>query len=323
MAAGGSDSTLAEFRLIQRFFQRDSHASGDVVIGIGDDAAVTRPPSGCELVTATDSLVQGTHFLADAPAESIGHRVLAVNLSDLAAMGAAPHWATLALSLPEVDETWLQGFAEGFFALADRCNVRLIGGDTVKGPCAATVTIQGSVASGAAIRRSGAQVGDLVFVSGVPGAAAAGRRLLATKTGHRLCKHFEFPEPRLQLGRSLVGTATAMIDISDGLYADVGHLLAASKVGARLCIDAIDLTELTAAGFDDAESVELALAGGEDYELAFTAPAAARGRVEQLAQAQDISLAVLGEVTAGETVSWLQDDVILPCPTTAFRHFEG
>ena len=280
-----------EFDLIRRWFATGSGARAGftpgergVVLGIGDDAALLELPEGHELVAATDTVVAGVHFPHDCPPRAIGHRALAVNLSDLAAMGAEPRWALLALTLPEEDPRWLDEFAAGFHALADRSCCALVGGDTTRGPLAITVTALGSVPRGTALRRAGARVGDAVCVSGSLGDAAAGLRLFqgrySTRTTgvHPLLLRFELPEPRLALGDALRGIATACIDVSDGLLADLGHVLEASGVGATVDADAVPISVPMELAIPAADHRELALAGGDDYELAFTcAPGAVDG----------------------------------------------
>ena len=274
---------LGEFDLIERYFTRRG-GRGDVLLGVGDDAALLQVPPGQVLVAAVDTLVEGRHFLPDAPPESIGHQALAVNLSDLAAMGATPAWALLSLSLPEANEAWLSGFAAGLYALADRFGVALVGGDTVRGPRVVTITALGFVEPGQALRRSGASPGDLVYVSGWPGEAAAGlealRRGDALGPDDPLVRRYRFAEPRLALGRDLRGRATAAMDVSDGLLGDLQKLCASSGVGAQLDLECLpmskELTRRHAAG----ECERLVLSGGDDYELLFTVPADRAAAIE-------------------------------------------
>ena len=229
---------MDESTLISTYFDRRRDRRKDVILGIGDDAAVLRPEPGFDLVVATDSIAEGTHFPPGIPAAAIGHRCLAVNLSDLAAMAAEPLWCTLALSLPQADPAWVGEFATGLFALADRYAVSLVGGDTVRGPVGATVTILGRVRPEGAVRRSGARPGDGIWVTGHPGDAVAGRLLLAEAThgaAATVLRHrFLYPEPRVREGRMLAGLATAMLDVSDGLDDDLRKLLVASGVSAEL-----------------------------------------------------------------------------------------
>jgi thiamine-monophosphate kinase len=325
-AARGRRRSLDEFAVIERFFSRPARTRRtDVVLGIGDDAAVTRAPAGKDLVIATDTLVEGTHFTADAPARSVGHRSLAVNLSDLAAMGAEPLWATLALSVPEADADWLGEFSRGFFALARRYRVALIGGDTVAGPAGATVTVHGCVAAGRFVPRSGARPGDAMYVTGHPGDAVAGRLLLdrsrfARRGGAALIRAFLYPEPRLREGRALLGIASAMIDVSDGLHDDARKLLAASGCGADLDAGAVPVSGAMRRLFRE-ESLPLALTGGDDYELLFTVPRKLEPRLQRLAARWCCPITRLGEVTTGKAVRWHLGGRAFRVPNLTFRHF--
>jgi len=316
-----------ERALIDTFFVRRPPGSAgrrdDVVVGIGDDAAVLRFDAGYELVVATDTIVEGTHFLAGGPAAAIGHRCLAINLSDLAAMGAEPLWYSLALSLPAVDPAWLEEFARGLHALADRHGVTLIGGDTVRGPLSATVTVQGRTRPGAAVLRSGARAGDGVWVTGTPGDAVAGRLLppgAAGDAADALRGRFLYPEPRVEEGRALAGLATAMLDVSDGLDDDLGKLLAASGVGAELDAGSLPISDaLRAVRGDDA--IACALTGGDDYELCFTARAADEDRLRRLATTWPVPVTRIGTVLAGTGRRWRLGGRDLPVPDRTFRHF--
>ncbi len=320
----GATNPLTEINVIDILRQRCGGAGAGVMLGIGDDAAVTQVPAGCELVTAVDALVEGTHFLPDAPPGSIGHRCLAVNLSDLAAMGATPHWATLSLSLPAPDRAWLMAFADAFGRLAEGHNVSLIGGDTVRGPLAVSVTLLGTVPKGAAVSRSGAAAEDRIYVTGLPGRAAAGWRQGAGKLPadmsmaelYRQC--FEYPVPRVRFGIELAQLASAMIDVSDGMAPDLGRLLKASGVGA--VVDIPDLGCLQQ-DFGIATARDLFLAGGEDYELCFTAPAAADNGIAELAKRCDVPVARIGTVTAANGLRWRHNGVDISGDVPAFEHF--
>jgi thiamine-monophosphate kinase len=330
--------SLSEFRLIERLFARRGRQRDDVLLGIGDDAAVTRllpdDVGDVDLVTATDILLEGTHFLPDSSPRSVGHRSLAVNLSDLAAMGATPLWASMGLSLPAVDDKWLDEFATGFFALADTCGVELIGGDTVRGPLSVTVTVQGRVPHGQAVPRSGAASGDLLYVTGELGAAAAGRSLLVTaeesfeptQSVRAAVNKFLYPEPRLRIGGELRPLVSAMIDISDGLHADLGHLLQASDKGAVMDIDALCLpvikNEQTDPLFTQAQAIELALCGGEDYELLFTVSPENAARVHELAEGWPCRLVCIGVVKDGAGAEWLQNGEPYAVSGSGYRHFD-
>jgi thiamine-monophosphate kinase len=275
---------LGEFDLIERYFSRGG-GRRDVLLGVGDDAALLEVPPGQALVAATDTLVEGRHFLADAPAESVGHQALAVNLSDLAAMGADPAWALLSLSLPESDEAWVKSFADGLYALAERHGIALVGGDTVRGPRVVTVTALGFVEPVLALRRAGARPGDVLYVSGWPGEAAAGlealRRRPAPVPDDALVRRYRFAEPRLALGRALRGRASAAMDVSDGLLGDLQKLCAASGVGARLDLERLPVSDELARCHSPPECERLVLFGGDDYELLFTLPGADAHALEQ------------------------------------------
>ncbi len=279
---------IGEFELIERYFSGRGAARADLRLGVGDDAALVSPPPGHELVLALDTVAAGTHFPPDAPARSVGHRALAVNLSDLAAMGADPAWALLGLSLPSGDEAWVAEFAAGLDALARRHGVALAGGDTTRGPLSATVMLAGTVPAGGALLRRGARPGEDVWVSGTPGDAGAGLALLQGRLAahaearDQLLRRFLLPEPRVELGLRLRGVASACIDVSDGLLGDLGKLCAASGVGASLDARRLPLSpELAeASGFEAAAA--LALTAGDDCELLFTAPAARRSEIEAL-----------------------------------------
>jgi thiamine-monophosphate kinase len=235
-----------EFDIIAKYFDRRT-TRGDVLLGIGDDAAVLSVPADRRLVVAMDTIVEGVHFPQGTAAADIGYRALAVNLSDLAAMGAQPAWMTLSLSAPVSDAAWFEGFSRGLFELAERYHVALVGGDTVKGPLVVTVQIAGIVETDRWLTRAGARPGDLLFVSGAPGEAAAGlaaiqRTLPITSATQQLRQRFVRPEPRVSLGRQLRGIATAAMDVSDGLLTDLDKLTAASGCGARVDVDALPLS---------------------------------------------------------------------------------
>jgi len=293
-------SDLGEFELIERYFKRPALRSAGsrqppsrVALGMGDDCALLAPAPGMQLAVSTDMLVEGRHFLSTVDPVRLGHKALAVNLSDLAACGARPVAFTLSLALPTVDEPWLAGFSKGLFALADAHGCELMGGDTTRGPLTISITVFGEVPTGSALLRSGACAGDDLWVSGTLGDARLalevfrGTLTLSTDQFELARRRMEQPTPRVALGQALRGVASAAVDVSDGLIGDLGHLLAASRVGATLDADAA--VKLTAACARPADVASLstvtlrtcALAGGDDYELVFTAPVAARGAVEQ------------------------------------------
>ena len=270
------NEALNERSLIERFFKDCGARRADVAVGVGDDAALIDVPAGMQLVAKTDTLVCGNHFLPHFPADSIGHRSLAVNLSDLAAMGAEPAWALLALTLPSAEPEWLAGFASGFGALARQHNVALVGGDTTQGPLCVTVQLLGYAPRPPVMLRSGGKVGDVVFVSGTTGDSGGGLQVelgkLAGATPEAasyLRQRFMFPTPRVELGRQLRAYASACIDVSDGLLGDAGRLAAASGCGVTIDYLQVPISPALASTVGDTRARELALTGGEDYELCF------------------------------------------------------
>jgi thiamine-monophosphate kinase len=283
----------SEFDIIRKYFERPAKGA---VLGVGDDAALVRPSPGMELAIATDVLLEGRHFRAGADPRALGHKSLAVNLSDMAAMGAAPRWATLGIALPEANETWLAAFAGGLFALAERFAVELIGGDTTRGPLNICIAIIGELPPGQALLRSGAAPGDDVWVSGeLGGAALALEHPEIAPARERL----ERPEPRIALGIALRGLASAAIDVSDGFAQDLGHVLERSGCGARVEYGRLPKAAAFAALGDAALERRCVLAGGDDYELAFTAPPSKRGDIEALSQRLALPLARAGRIVAG------------------------
>jgi thiamine-monophosphate kinase len=291
-----------EFQLIDRFFCRPTLSDG-VKVGIGDDGAVLTTRGDQDLVVVTDTLVEGVHFFNDVAPADLGHKVLAVNLSDLAAMGAEPDWATLNLALPIADSNWLEEFSIGFFSLADRCHVTLVGGDTSCGPLNLTVTAGGWVPRGQALCRAGARNGDLIYVSGTVGDAALGLQLVSGTDGlsedreNRVVERLRRPEPRTLLGQALRQWATAAIDLSDGLAADLAHVAAASGgLGAvieedrlPLSVDALELRTRK-------QLIPIALGGGDDYELCFCVPPEHRGEMDILGNQLSLPLTMIGRM---------------------------
>ncbi|MGO4394619.1 thiamine-phosphate kinase [Variovorax sp. M-6] len=299
----------SEFDLIARYFTRPAQRSP---LGVGDDCALLAPAPGMQLAVSCDMLVEGRHFLSTVEPARLGHKALAVNLSDLAACGAKPLAFTLALSLPSVDEAWLEGFSRGLFALADAHGCELVGGDTTRGPLNLCITVFGEVPAGAALLRSGAQAGDDIWVSGTLGDARLalevfrGTLALPAELFELARGRMEQPTPRVALGQALRGIASAAVDVSDGLVGDLGHVLRASGVGARIDADAAaGLLALDAhpqaagAGLGRDARHACTLAGGDDYELAFTAPASARAAVEQAARASATPVSRIGVIETG------------------------
>jgi len=347
---------MSEFDLIRRYFTR---ATPGAVLGVGDDAALLRTGSGMELVVSTDMLVSGTHFLPDADPFLLGHKTLAVNLSDMAAMGAQPRWALLSLALPQADETWLQQFSAGFFALAEQHNVELIGGDTTRGPLNLCVTIMGEAPQGAALRRAGAQVGDDIWVSGTLGDAALalahlqGQITLAAGEFATCAAALHQPTPRVALGLALRGVAHSAIDVSDGLLADLGHILECSIVGAEIQFDALPVSDVlrSLSGQDPSMSFprrressafikldsrlrgndgflkgvivqRCALAGGDDYELCFTASVARRAELERISTQLGLPLTRIGAIVAvSGCIVRAADGSVINMEESGYDHF--
>lgn len=319
---------MGEFDLIKRFFTRERPQAG-VALGIGDDCAVLTPAPGKQWLVSTDMLVEGRHFLSTVAPERLGHKALAVNLSDLAACGATPRAFTLALALPRVDEAFLEGFARGLFALADAHGIALVGGDTTMGPLNICITVMGEAPAGQALLRSGAEVGDDLYVSGTLGDARLalevfrGRCALAGEVFEAVRRAMECPAPRVALGQALRGVARAAIDVSDGLLGDLGHVLACSGVGARLDADALPRSAALAAQ-PLALQRECTLAGGDDYELLFSAPPGARAAVLAAAERSATPVTRIGslEVQPGLRLVDAQGQVLSE-HFTSFDHFKS
>jgi thiamine-monophosphate kinase len=327
---------MGEFDLIARYFTRPARPDGAVALGVGDDCALLSPKPGMRLAISSDMLVEGRHFFADVDPESLGHKALAVNLSDLAACGARPLAFTLALALPGIDEPWLAGFSRGLFALADLHGCELIGGDTTQGPLNICITVFGEVPAGQALLRSGARPGDDIYVSGTLGEA---RMALEALLGHiaiapellaRLRLRLERPTPRVSLGQALRGIASSAMDVSDGLIGDISHILKASGVGAT--IHTAETTSLIAASalpvsagatFDNEFLRQCSLGGGDDYELVFTASAAHRRAVADAARATSTPVTRIGVVDAATGLR-LVDGAGRAMPThyASFDHFQ-
>jgi len=292
-----------EFDLIARIRQRAA-ARGDVALGIGDDCALLLPPPGMQLAVTMDALNAGVHFPPDTAPADIGWKALAVNLSDLAAMGAQPAWGTLSLSLPQGDPGFVDAFFDGFFALAAQHGFALVGGDTTRGPLSIAITAHGLVEPGRALRRDGARVGDDIWVSGTLGDAAGALRQwqAGAAMSPALQARLDRPTPRVALGRALRGIAGSCIDVSDGLLADLAHICRASGVGAEVNVEALPASAALRAAFDIETRRNLQAAGGDDYELCFTAAPAQREALRQLSATLALPLTCIGSVTAGTGV---------------------
>jgi thiamine-monophosphate kinase len=315
---------MDEFELIRQFF---SHSALDhnVRLGVGDDGAVLVPEPGRDIIAVVDTVVDSVHFPSDLDAADIGYRVMAVNLSDIAAMGGRPRWATLAITLASANATWLKQFSAGLFAAAEEFGVALVGGDTTRGQqLVISVQVLGDVPAKRAITRGGARTGDDIYVSGTLGDAAAGLRLLQQggKDGPaRLLNRFRRPVARVGLGQALVGLATAAIDVSDGLIGDLGKLLEASASAAIIEISNVPLSTELQAAFGDKQALQIALTGGDDYELCFTADPCNAETLQQLATSQDLLLTKIGVIGSGKGLQCLREGQPVEIADPGYRHF--
>jgi thiamine-monophosphate kinase len=295
---------MKEFNVIEDFFKAKSIQRKDVIIGIGDDGAVTRVPQGQALVTTTDTLLSGVHFLADTPPHAIAQKAIAVNLSDLAAMGAEPAWISLSLSLPSIDTDWLEAFSNGLQEYAVYYSVQLIGGDTVQGPLAITITAQGFVPFEQAITRSKAKPGDSVYVTSTLGDAGLGLHIAQKKCvldnlehQNYLLKRLNYPTPRLSVGTSLRRIASACIDISDGLVSDIQHILKASQCGATIHVDKLPISQALKESVACSQAIDYALSAGDDYELLFTVSEEQKGHLETTLASANTHATYIGHLT--------------------------
>ena len=318
---------MDEFELIRRYFDRQQE-SQDIRVGIGDDGAVLAPPVGADIVHVIDTLVGDVHFPHNLDAADIGYRAVAVNLSDIAAMGGCPRWMTLALTLVDADPAWLLEFSRGLFDAADQFGLSLVGGDTTRGSqLVITVQLTGTIAPGAAMTRSGAVEGDLIFITGTPGDAAAGLQLLksdgtedadAAKLVRRFCR----PEPRVAFGEMIASIASAAIDVSDGLYGDLQKLLGASGVAGSLDVRALPLSSAMESLFERNVAVDFALGGGDDYELCFTARPAMEAQIMELATAIGLRVSRVGQVERGDGLVCTDSGDVIEYQHAGYRHFE-
>ena len=319
---------LGEFDLIRKYFTRPTQQA---VLGIGDDCALLQPTPGMQWAISSDMLVEGRHFLPTVRPERLGHKALAVNLSDLAACGARPVAFTLALALPRVDEPFLAGLAQGLFDLADLHGIELVGGDTTAGPLNLCITVFGELPPGQALRRDGARAGDALWVSHPPGGGIGDARLalevfrghlsLAGEEFERVRCAMEQPQPRVALGQALRGLATAAIDLSDGLVGDLGHVLRRSGVGASIEVDALPISPVLARQPRTLQQ-QFALAGGDDYELLFTAPSTAQAQVQAAADAAGVAVRRIGQIEAMPGLRLLDAQGIeLTLALRGFDHF--
>lgn len=300
---------MTEFELIKQYFASQTEHRADVRIGIGDDTALVNLPAGHELAITTDTLVAGVHFPIETHAYDIGYKSLAVNLSDLAAMGASPAWVTLAITLPNADENWIQDFCNGFFTLANRYQVQLIGGDLTHGPLSITVQALGHVQTRQALLRSAAQPGDLIYVTGTLGDAGMGLAIAEKRQPVQdqdvrsyLLSRLNRPEPRVLIGTALLKIANSAIDISDGLVADLSHILKASKVGAKINVDALPLSPELIQTLKHEDAVQMALTSGDDYELCFTVPPNKAAALETELTNMPCRITCIGSITNSPTL---------------------
>ena len=320
---------MLEQEIIARYFSRHS-TDAHVELGVGDDGAVVRPPGDSKLVITVDTLNEGTHFHAKCPPEQLGHKALAVNLSDLAAMGATPLWATLSLSLPEIEHPWLEGFSRGLYSLADRYGVKLVGGDLVRGARSITIQATGYLASGQALTRSHAGPDDLIYVTGTLGDAAVGLRLLKEAEKHAVSEkdrdsfllHLNRPQPRVEVGREIAAFASAAIDLSDGLFLNLEQLLQMSGVGARVDLGQLPLSDAMQRWQQADADWDLVLSGGEDYELVFTASPQYGEEVGNVSTRTGCPITEIGCITRGGELELLHAGHKYSPPDSAgFDHF--
>jgi len=318
---------MKEFELIKHFFSEQVVKRKDVLLGIGDDCAVVSIAENQDVVVTTDTLVAGVHFPLGTSPKAIGHKAVAVNLSDIAAMGAKPSWISLAITLPEVNDDWLAEFCAGAFELCEYYNVQLIGGDTTQGPLSITITAQGLTPEGKYLSRSGAKSGDWLYVTGVLGDAALALQhqkvplLEECDLVEKVQEKLDFPKPRVLAGQALREYASAAIDISDGLLADLGHICQASGVGANVVLDAVPLSEAMnkSQPFDDA--INFALNGGDDYELLFTVSEDNKVGMETALSNAGIQITCIGQMNASQTISTTLNNKPVPIKGSGFQHF--
>ncbi|ERK10958.1 Thiamine-monophosphate kinase [Serratia fonticola AU-P3(3)] len=318
-----------EFDLIARYFDRFKSVRRDVQLGIGDDCALLTVPEKQLLAISTDTLVSGIHFLADIDPADLGYKALAVNLSDLAAMGADPAWLSLALTLPEVNEEWLKAFSDSLFEQMNYYGMQLIGGDTTRGPLSMTLTIHGHIPAGRALTRSGARIGDWIYVTGTLGDSAAGLAILQDRLQvsdraaqqYLLARHLR-PHPRVLQGQALRDLASSAIDISDGLISDLRHVLNASECGARIELDELPLSQTLTNNTDADQALRWALTGGEDYELCFTVPEINRGALEVALSHLGADYTCIGQIgPQSEGMRFYRDQQEVELPWSGYDHF--
>ena len=318
---------MKEFELIKHFFTKQAVKRKDVELGIGDDCAVLAPIENQNIVVTTDTLVAGVHFPHQTDAKAIGHKAVAVNLSDIAAMGAKPSWLSLAITLPEVNELWIKDFCAGVFELCDFYNVELIGGDTTQGPLSITITAQGITPQDSYLKRSGAKAGDWLYVTGELGDAALALQHITGKVDIEaqafkvIRTKLDYPKPRVLAGQMLREYASSAIDLSDGLVADLGHLCQASNVGANLVLDALPLSTIMRDSLLQDDAIKLALSGGDDYELLFTVSEDNKVGMETAMSHAGTPVSCIGQLNASHTITTTLNNKPISINTEGFEHF--
>jgi thiamine-monophosphate kinase len=319
---------MKEFELINRYFKGRGITRRDVNLGIGDDCALVTVPQNCQLAITTDTLVSGVHFFDDISPRALGHRALAVNLSDLAAMGAEPTWVSVALTLPSIDPQWIEEFTEGMHEIAEYFNVQIIGGDTTQGPLTITICAKGTVPEGKALCRSGAKVGDWIYVTGPLG--DAGLAIESRKQGLKIepehlqyvNKRFDYPTPRVAAGQVLRGLASSAIDVSDGLLADLGHILDMSQVSAVINIEDIPTSDAMKSSLDFKQQLPFILSYGDDYELLFTVPDSSKGMLDLKLRQYGVDATLIGQVKSGDgNIELLYNGENFDFEQQGFEHF--
>ncbi len=323
---------MSEFDLINQFFKATAVKRDDVILGIGDDCAILSPPPGKQLAVSTDTLISGVHFPQSTTAEDIGYKSLAVNLSDLAAMGAEPAWVSLAISLPQANDAWLKKFMCGFNELAKQYNLSLIGGDTTQGHLSVTINITGFIDSEKALKRSSAKVGDSIFVTGNIGDAAIGLKAVfnrldttgdfSEKNKHHCINRLNRPSPRVNAGRLLSDFSVAAIDVSDGLMADLNHICEASGVGALLSLQQIPLSDAALNYYNNKPDWQSVLSGGDDYELCFTCADNQYAEIQALMELNDIDITCIGKVIEDAGIKCLYGNQLITLNPSGYNHFK-
>ena len=323
---------MSEFDLINQFFKATTRKRDDVLLGIGDDCAILSPPPGKQLAVSTDTLISGVHFPESTPAEEIGYKSLAVNLSDLAAMGAEPAWVSLAISLPEADENWLGNFMRGFNQLAEKYNVALIGGDTTQGSLSVTVNVTGFIDVDKALKRSHAKTGDSIFVTGNIGDAAIGLKAILNKleANRNISEHDKLycikrlnrPVPRVEAGQLLSDFSVAAIDISDGLMADLNHICEASGVGALLNLQQVPLSQAVLNYYDNIPDWQNILNAGDDYELCFTCAQNQLSELQKLMDIHKVNIFCIGKITHDPGIKCFNNGQLISYNQSGYNHFK-